>query len=348
MDEAVTADLIEKRRRDTIFLLQSNCRSEDVLDYPCELLIDAGMQVERIVGMEDDLGPDKTLSLLNRKVGTQLRVISCAHALMSSKTMAPRLMGVNWLEDRVPEFYSLADTLRILKPHAFYYISHDLSEPFLKADMPFLPMADCVFVATEQTAERIRGYNSKVRVVGWPRFNERLIALTEKTAFGSVWFVSSFLAVLGRMPPGAFAEHVRALIEAGIAFKLPAYMNTTPYEDAIRENGGTCIEASVTSLDVLAQTEMPVITAGSGLELEAELLGKPYIRFHYPIAAFGMLPGNPSAECRDFDALIRALSSVRPIHAAQPPALFDEHVFLSEVLRDVGTPGQRVETARAA
>jgi len=333
--------LIDKRRNDTMFLFKSNSGSEDVLDHPHDLLRNLGMRTMRIVDLDDKLSLSKTYLLVDRDPSTGVRIISSAHFLMSSATMVAKLRPAEWVGYEAHQFISLADTMRLLKPEALFWMPHDILDPFAREDMPFLSLAECIFVPTPEVGDRARGCCRNIKAVGWPRITSTLAKLVESPTYRSVWFVSYFQTIQERWQPEDFAAVVKPLIQAGIEFKFPAWTTTERNEAAIREEGGSCIDVNKTSLDILAQTEIPILTAGSGLEGEASLLGKPFIRFHFPIHTFARLPGSPLAECGDIESLVSALRDAgsdwtnRANRTNTAISCFDEEAFLAEVLKDV-------------
>jgi hypothetical protein len=331
MDETLEY-LIKKRQSDTIFLLKSNSRSEDLLDYPYEILKNLNMRVVRIIDLEDHEGIQKTLTLSDRKQDMNLRIISSAHFLVSSNTLKTgRLQPSKWLDYKIHDFSSLIETIRLLRPERFFWFPHDLSEPFKKEDLPFLPLADCIFAATDEMVSQLKGYVNNIKATGWPRINRHL-NLSNK--YKNVWFITFFQTIQEKWTPERFAFQVKPLIDAGVMFKFPAWTSTVQYEAAIKKLGGICLNVDETSFYILAQTKLPIITAGSSLELEAELIGKPFVRFHFPLHTFGLFPGKPVGDYDNFDDLLDILLHDKTIETSKNINYFKEEIFLSEVLEE--------------
>ncbi len=333
MDENLR-QFIRKRKEDTVFLLKSNSRSEDVLDYPYRLLMMLGLELERIIDLDDTKSTEKTIRFKNRGK-RRLCLISSAHFLLSSNTIKKgSLKQSKWTDYKIHDFFSLLETIRILKPERFLWFPHDLLEPFKKEDLPFLSVADCVFVPLNSMVSSIKSYIKNLKVAGWPRIHQDL---DFSVKYELVWFITYFQKIQEKMKPESFANLVKPLIEYGVLFKFPGWTNTLPYEEAIQKIGGKCINVKDTSLEIIAQTKIPIITAGSSLELEASLIKKPYIRFHFPLFIFKPPSEKTVADCYNFYELTESIENIKKnnfLNATDCIDYFNSNIFLQEALKD--------------
>jgi hypothetical protein len=332
MDETLK-QLIERRRRDTLFLFKTTARSEDVLDYPYLLLHNLDLPLMRIIDLESVHSLEQILSLASSTNTLQTRIISSAHFLVSSSTLRyGRLKPSKWIDYNISDFPSLIETLRVLKPKKFFWFPHDLSEPFVREDLPFLPLADCIFTANQNMEQKVNGIAKKTQIVGWPRINKNISFAAN---YGPVWFITFFQRIQERWSPDEFANIISPLFELKVLFKFPAWTNTSVYEAAIERSGGSCISIDKVSLDVLLQCQLPIISAGSSMELEAELAGKPYIQFHFPLHISDGSDSKPIASCVNIQDLVRILKKTHVSVIHTDIHFFDEETYLKEILQDL-------------
>jgi hypothetical protein len=325
--------LTERRRRDTLFLFKTTARSEDVLDYPYLLLHNLDLPLTRIIDLENSDSLEQTLSLASSTNMLKTRIISSAHFLVSSYTLRyGRLKPSEWVNYSIRDFPSLVETLRVLKPRKFFWFPHDLSEPFVREDIPFLPLADCIFTVNRDMDQKVRGIAKKTQIVGWPRINKNNSLAAN---YGPVWFITFFQRIQERWSPDEFANIVSPLIKLQVLFKFPAWTNTSVYETAIEKTGGSCISIDKVSLDVLLQSQLPIISAGSSMELEAEFAGKPYIRFHFPLHISDSSDDKPIASCTNIQDLIGVLKQTHLSVKKADVLCFDEEIYLREILQDL-------------
>jgi hypothetical protein len=219
---------------------------------------------------------------------------------------------------------------RVVGAELLVYVPHDLADPVLPWEVPFLPLLD-LYVAPDESSWWARAHVPTV-VAGWVGAADRgSIEPSQQVRERGILFVTSVRWIEANGGGARLVDGLRATLGHGLAVKLPDWPGMEGLDRSLREAGATVLDPRTPASALIAAAPLVVTTSTSSIIAEAVLGG------HRPVcvlpdgadeALSADLPLFDVLVCRDeeFPAAVSGAGRVRG-----DAATFDLDVFLGAV-----------------
>jgi hypothetical protein len=229
---------------------------------------------------------------------------------------------------RVPRrpFHSVIEALDILRPERAVFAPHDLVEPAIAGDLPYLNRFDLVLSPGPRWSSAFTGF-ARVEEVGWPRLSA---ATTSGPSLESVWFPSSIVA-FEALGVARFAELFAPVARQVAAVKLPDWPGVDAFERVLQDMGAQVLPRTLSAAQAITRAELVVTNSDSSVSVEAAALGRPVVCVAFPNDPRARLSDWPEIividDPRDLD-LASLARDARPRPAELTPFALDRAVGL--------------------
>lgn len=210
------------------------------------------------------------------------------------------------------------------------YVPHDLADPVLTSEIPFLQLLD-LYVAPDEATWWAATHVPTV-VAGWAATaGTGGIAVPDEVRDRGILFVSAIKWLLSEGGGPFLVESLRRTLAHGMAVKLPHWPGVEGLESALRDAGAVVLDARTPASALIAKAPLVVSTAAGSIIAEASLAG------HRPVCV--LPPGGEhlfGGELAEFDAIVcrdEEFAEVLPRAGRVRPGrgAFDIELFLSAV-----------------
>ncbi|AMV31370.1 hypothetical protein VN12_04580 [Pirellula sp. SH-Sr6A] len=261
-------------------VITSGVDSEYVLADLSEYLRSRGFEV-----IELDFGKVKgcVRSLLTDLSSCETVYLTSAHTILTLRTAR---MVAPVFAKLYPHYLAPIEIIPLLQPRASIFVPHDLLSPFGDSnlnELKFLDLYDHVLapVVTDQLL-RAAGTETQVHQAGWIKYRVQETMTPQIEFAPSAIRVSLFLTIIQHMQfkygIEGFVDYLRPILTPEINVKLPAWKGIEALENRIREvTGANIIPASVSSIELMEQSDLVMCNSVSSILAEASLMGKPCI-----------------------------------------------------------------------
>ncbi len=161
-----------------------------------------------------------------------------------------------------------------LHPKMSFFFAHDLVQPILQEEIPYLSLFDYIIIPYELPFEsHVKQESTILSQEGWIKFTNQNLH-PKRSKYRLLFTLSDFKWHMNKGHDYTY-QKFKPIFDAGAAIKLPIYPGDTKFEIYLKKKNVCVIPANTNSTQAILQSSCVITNGLSSTSAEASLLGIP-------------------------------------------------------------------------